>query len=71
MKPADLGNVNFGYVTSTLGITTPEQLIGAGVAHIWDHNGLPLANIPHFGDSPRCRSFTDLGRQWYREGLIS
>ena len=68
MKPADLGNVHFGYVTSALGIPTFIQLVGAGVAHIRDHEGLPVENIPHFGDSPRCRYFTDMGRRWYRHG---
>ena len=71
MDSADLGNVNFGYVASALGISEPVQLLGAGFAHIAHHRGLPLENIPNFGDSPRCRRFTDLGREWFREGTIS
>ena len=68
MKPADLGNVNFGYATSALGISTPVQLIGAGLAHINDHGLYHAENLLHFGDSPRCRYFTDMGRRWYRQG---
>ena len=68
MGSADLGNLHFGYVTSALGIPTATQLIGAGVMHVRDHGGLPIENIRHFGDSPRCRYFTDLGRYWYRHG---
>jgi len=70
MDAADLGNVNFGFVASALGVNTPIQLIGAGVAHIMDHGGLPRANIRHFGDSPRCRHFTDMGRSWFRQGIV-
>ena len=70
MKPADLGNVNFGYVTSALGVSTLVQLAGAGVAHIRDHGLYHVENLLHFGDSPRCRYFTDMGRYWYRHGRI-
>jgi len=68
MKPADLGNVHFGYVTSALGVPIPIQLVGAGVAHIRDHGLYHIENLLHFGDSPRCRYFTDMGRRWYRHG---
>ena len=67
MRPADLGNVNFGYVTSALGVPTPIQLVGAGVAHIRDH-GFNTAYFRNFGDSDICRYFTDMGRSWYRYG---
>jgi len=68
MGSADLGNLHFGYVTSALGVPTATQLMGAGVMHATDHGGLPIENIRHFGDSPRCRYFTDMGRHWYRHG---
>ena len=68
MNAADLGNLNFGYVTSALGVRTSIQLVGAGAAHIMDHGLYDLENLRHFGDSPRCRSFTDMGRRWYNEG---
>jgi len=69
MKAADLGNVNFGFVASALGVNTLVQLAGAGAAHVMDH-GISLSQIPHLGDSPRCRHFTAMGRRWYRQGTI-
>ena len=73
MNAPDLGNLNFGYLGSALGILPPTQIIGAGLAHIKDHfleNGIPLNTIPNFGDSPRCRTFTNMGRDWYWQWRI-
>jgi len=72
MGSADLGNLNFGYVMSALKVHTLVQLAGAGLAHI-SHHGIrnQLQNpryILNFGDSDRCRLFTDLGRYWYANG---